>query len=102
MTQQHAALTTRHVTDWDHEETNADNADRSVCVCVHSVTHYTSVPSTHHFQHPSPTHSFTRRLKLSFSANPSRRSLPFLLPDRLHGFPELLTDTSEHISVLSF
>jgi len=39
MTQQHAALTTRHVTDWDHEETNADNADRSVC--VHSVTHHT-------------------------------------------------------------
>ena len=45
----------------------------------------------------SPLHSFTPGLKLSFSANPSHHSLPFLLLDWLHGFPGLLTDTSEHI-----
>ena len=33
----------------------------------------------------------------SFSASPSRRSLPFLLQDWLHGFRRLFTDTSEHI-----
>ena len=33
----------------------------------------------------------------SFSASPSRRSLPFLLRDWLHGFRRLFTDTSEHI-----
>jgi len=33
----------------------------------------------------------------SFSASPSRRSLPFLLQDWLHGFRGLFTDTSEHI-----
>jgi len=36
-----------------------------------------SVPSTHHPRHASPLHSFISRLKLSFSANPSHRSLPF-------------------------
>ena len=56
-----------------------------------------SVPLTHHFHHPSPLYSFTPGLKPSFSANPSHCSLPFLLPDRLHGFPRLFTDTSEHI-----
>ena len=40
-----------------------------------------SVPSTHHSHHPSPLHSFTPGLKLSFSANPSHHSLPFLLMD---------------------
>ena len=46
---------------------------------------------------PSPLHSSTPGLKLSFSANPSHHSLPFLLLDWLHGFPGLFTDTSEHI-----
>jgi len=41
----------------------------------------TSVPSTHHFHHPSPLHSFTAGLKLSFFANLSHHSLPCLLPD---------------------
>ena len=59
------------------------------------------VPWTHHFHHPLPLHSFTPGLKLSFSANPSHRSLPFLLPDWLHGFPGLFTDTSEHIRFYS-
>ena len=40
-----------------------------------------SVSSTYHFHHPLPLHSSTTDLKLSFSANPSHRSLPFLLPD---------------------
>ena len=31
-----------------------------------------------HSRHPSPLYSFTRSLKLSFSANPSHHSLPFL------------------------
>jgi len=35
--------------------------------------------------------------KPSFSANPSHRSLPFLLQDRLHELPGLFTDTSELI-----
>jgi len=38
----------------------------------------------------------------SFSANPSQRSLSFLLRDLLHGFPGLLTDTSEHIRFFTF
>jgi len=46
---------------------------------------------------PSHLHSFTPRLKPSSSANPSHRSLPFLFPDWLHGFPGMFTDTSEHI-----
>ena len=46
---------------------------------------------------PSPPHSFIPGLKPSFSANPFYRSLFFLLQERLHGFPGLLTDTSEHI-----
>ena len=46
---------------------------------------------------PSPAHSFTPGLKPSFSANPSRRSLPSVLQDWLHGFPGLFTNTSEHI-----
>jgi len=48
---------------------------------------------------PSPTHSFIPGLKPSFSANPSHRSLPILLQDRLHG---LFTDTSEHIRFFLF
>ena len=48
---------------------------------------------------PSLSHS---RLKPSFSANPSHCSLSFLLRDWLHGFPKLLTDTSEHIRFLLF
>ena len=49
-----------------------------------------------------PLHSFTPGLKLSFSANPSHRNLPFLLPDGLHGFPGLFSDTSEHIRFFTF
>ena len=51
---------------------------------------------------PSPLHSFIPGLKPSFSANPSHRSLAFLLQDRLHGFPGLFTDTSEHICFFTF
>ena len=61
----------------------------------------TLVPSTHHSHHPSPLHSFTPGLKLSFSANPSHHSLPFLLLGWPHGFPGLFTDTSEHIRFFS-
>ena len=51
----------------------------------------------------SPPHSFIPGLKRSFSANPSHRSLPFLLRDcRLHGFPGLFTVISEHIRFLLF
>jgi len=46
---------------------------------------------------PSPPRCFIPGLKPSLAANPSHRSLPFLLQYRLHGFPRLLTDTSEHI-----
>ena len=49
------------------------------------------------FHHPSPLHSFIPGLKLSYSATPSHRSLPFLLQDWLHGFPRLFSDTSQHI-----
>jgi len=41
-------------------------------------------------------------LKPSFSANPSHRSLPFLLQDWLHGFPGVFTDTSVHIRFFTF
>ena len=52
---------------------------------------------------PPPLHSFIPGLKLSFSVNPSHRSLPFLLQDWLLGFPGLFTDTSdEHIHFLLF
>jgi len=37
--------------------------------------------STHQSHHPSPLHSFIPGLKPSFSANPSHRSLLFLLQD---------------------
>ena len=37
-------------------------------------------------------HSRLKALKPSVSANPSNRSLPFLLPDWLHGLPGLFTD----------
>jgi len=77
--------------------TNLSNSDSSSSLTVTS-----SVPSTHHFHHPSPPRSFTPGLKPSFSANPSHRSLPFLLPDWLHGFPGLSTDTSEHIRFFRF
>ena len=77
--------------------TNLSNSDSSSSLTVTS-----SVPSTHHFHHPSPPRSFTPGLKPSFSANPSHRSLPFLLPDWLHGFPGLSTDTSEHIRFFVF
>ena len=40
-----------------------------------------SALSTHHSHHPSPLHSSTPGLKLSFSANLSHHSLPFLLLD---------------------
>ena len=53
---------------------------------------------------PSPPCSFIPGLKTSISANPSRRSLPFLLQDWLRGFPRLCTGTSEHmrLSLFSF
>ena len=38
---------------------------------------FPSVPSAHHSHHPSPPHSFIPGLKLSFSANPSQRTLLF-------------------------
>ena len=38
---------------------------------------------------------FHSRLKSFFSVNLSHRSLPFLLPEWLYGFPGLFTDTSE-------
>ena len=67
-----------------------------------SLSGTSSVPSTHHFHHPLPLHSSTPGSKLFFfSANPFHRSLPFLLPDWLHGFPGLFTDTSEHIRFYS-
>ena len=50
---------------------------------------------------PSPFHSRVK-LKPSFSANPSHRSLPFLLPDWLYGFPGLFTATSEHVRFCFF
>jgi len=49
---------------------------------------------------PSPPHSFIQGLKPYFSANPSHRSLSFLLLDRLHGLPGLFTDTYGHIRFL--
>ena len=45
---------------------------------------------------------FHPRLKIFLFASPSHRSLRFLLQDRLHGFPGLFTDTSEHIRFLLF
>jgi len=51
---------------------------------------------------PSPPRCFIPGLKPSLAANPSHRSLPFLLQYRLHGFPTLLTDTSEHIRFFTF
>ena len=50
------------------------------------------------FHQPSLFHSSLK----TFSANPSRRSLPFLLRDSLRGFPGLFTDTPEHIRFLLF
>ena len=47
-------------------------------------------------------HSFISSLKLFFSANPSHRSVPFLLQYWLHGFPRLFSDTSELIRFLLF
>ena len=61
-----------------------------------------SVPSTHHYHHSSPHHSFIPGLKLSFSASPSHRSLLFLFLDCLHGFFGLFTDTSEPICFYFF
>ena len=61
-----------------------------------------SVPSIHHSHHPSLPYSFIPGLNPSFSANPSHRSLPFLLPDWLHRFPGLFTATLEHIRFLLF
>jgi len=50
---------------------------------------------------PSHPHFFIPGLKPSFSANPSHRSLPFLLlRDLFQGFPGLFIDTSEHIRFL--
>jgi len=47
-------------------------------------------------------HSFIAGLKPSVYANPFHRSLLFLLQDRLHVFPGLFTDTSEHIRFTLF
>jgi len=46
-------------------------------------------------RHPSVFYSVLK--KTSFSANPSHRSLIFLLRDLLYGFPVQFTDTFEHI-----
>jgi len=51
---------------------------------------------------PSPPHSLIPGLNLSFSANPTHRSLPFLLHNLLHGCPRLFSDTSEHNCFLLF
>jgi len=51
---------------------------------------------------PSLPRSFIPGLNLPFSANPTHRSLPFLLHDLLHGFSGLFTDTSEHIRFFYF
>jgi len=65
-----------------------------------SLSGTSSVLSAHHSHHPSPLHSFTPGLKPSFSANPSRRSLPFLLQDWLHELTLNLDKTC--LSVLEF
>ena len=65
-------------------------------ILTHPVLRVALPPSTRHSHHPSPLHSFIPDLKPSFSANLSLRSLPFLLPDGLHRFPRLFTNTSEH------
>jgi len=55
-----------------------------------------------HSRQPSPPHSFIQGLKPAFAANPSHRSLHFILQDWLHGFSGLFTDTSEHFRSLLF
>ena len=50
----------------------------------------------------APATPFIPGLKPSFSATASDCSLPFLLPDWLHGFPGLFADTSEHVGLLIF
>ena len=67
----------------------------NICYKVHNQ------PLWHHSHHPSPLHSSTPGLKLSFSTNLSHHSLPFLLLDWLHRFPGLFTNTSEHIRFYS-
>ena len=69
----------------------------TICYCCCLLKLLCAVKSTHHSHHPSPLHSFTPGLKLSFSVNLSHHSLPFLLLDWLHEFPGLFADTSEHI-----
>jgi len=64
--------------------------------------HVTMLISSFTHSIPSPPRSFIPGLKRSFSANPSHRSLPFLLQDWLHRFLGLFTDTSEHICFLLF
>ena len=73
-----------------------------ICICMYVVwvALPASVPSTHHFHHPLPLHSSTPGFKISFSANPSHRSLrssPVLLPEWLHWFPGRFTNTHEHV-----
>jgi len=46
---------------------------------------------------PSPTHSFIPRLKPSFSANPSHRSLSFSSSELTTWIPQTFTVTSKHI-----
>ena len=52
---------------------------------------------------PSPTHSFTHRLKsfLFLQILPTA-AFPFLLQDSLYGFPRLFIVTSEHIRLFYF
>ena len=45
-------------------------------------------------------HSFIPGLQPSFAANPYHRSLPFLLQDRLHGFPRVTMCVSVCLSQL--
>jgi len=67
------------------------NADAAVVMLLTFILINISIPS-------APTLSFLV-LKHSFSANPSRCSLPFLLQNWLRG---LFTDTYEHIRFLLF
>jgi len=67
-------------------------------------TSQTSMPDT---EIPNTKMMLETRLKIFlFSANPSHRSLLFLLPDLFffffHGFPGLFSDTSEHICFFIF
>ena len=58
-------------------------------------------PSTHHFHHPSPLHSFIPGLKLSFSANPSTVAYHFFFRTNSTDSPDCLP-ILRSISVFTF